>query len=261
MRKKENKFYFMYSFMGKLDSIRSLYEKKYVEGWPKDTGSLVAPQTSGARILRFFNVEKNGNEYPEFKDKNITDIWWWMSSLAFELSPSAKKIIVVDPIFGYDRKVKTENELRRAQNSLEGYNVLRATDSEENLKNREENKKNEKEVLQGITTWLGYDDENPGKIQLNNSFAQHIEGIEDGSQDVVFLNFVLDKLEGEGDRESQVFDAIENAYRITKSWGKIYGIHDKRSGDDDIINWLNRAGYRRKGDYKDKYLYFIIEKA
>jgi hypothetical protein len=47
--------------------------------------------------------------------------------------------------------------------------------------------------------------------------AQNIKGIQDDSQDAVFFDFVLDKLQGEKSKEEIIISALENAYRIIKS--------------------------------------------
>jgi len=56
--------------------------------------------------------------------------------------------------------------------------------------------------------------------------------------------------------------AVKNAYRITKPGGKIYGIHDAVSKEDEIINALSRTEYTWDAWNKDnrKYTIFIIDK-
>jgi hypothetical protein len=113
--------------------------------------------------------------------------------------------------------------------------------------------------LDGITKWRDLDIAKNPKIVLNDSLAQHILWISPGSQDMVFLNFVLDKLQGD-DLEDEILSAVNNAYRITASWGKIYGIHNADSKEDDIINALDRAEYQRDA-YRDMgYMIFTIDK-
>ncbi|MEI6672063.1 MAG: hypothetical protein WCL02_01550 [bacterium] len=51
---------------------------------------------------------------------------------------------------------------------------------------------------------------------LNSSLAQDIKGIEEDSQDMVFLNFILDKLQGEESKEKMIHTVLENAYTIIK---------------------------------------------
>jgi hypothetical protein len=60
--------------MDKQDSLRKSYNKKYLDESPQVMNSLVAPQTSGSRILNILKFEKKGDIYPAFKDKNVTDI-------------------------------------------------------------------------------------------------------------------------------------------------------------------------------------------
>jgi hypothetical protein len=45
--------------------------------------------------------------------------------------------------------------------------------------------------------------------------------------------------------EEDVLVAVKNAYRITKLGGKIYGIHDSISKEDEIINALSKTDYKR----------------
>jgi hypothetical protein len=78
----------------------------------------------------------------------------------------------------------------------------------------------------------------------------------------VFFNFVLHTLKDDGSLEDEILAAVKNAYSITKPGGKIYGIHDAVSKEDEIINALNRTDYKRDARHKDnkKYTVFIINK-
>jgi len=40
--------------MSKQDSLRDLYEEKYLDESPQAMNSLVAPQTSGSKIMKVF---------------------------------------------------------------------------------------------------------------------------------------------------------------------------------------------------------------
>lgn len=244
--------------MSKRDSLRSLYEKKYLDKNPQAKNSRVAPQTPGSKILKIFGFEKKWDIYPEFENKNVTDIWWWLSSFAFELSPSVKKIIVVDPTYYYDLQECVEDQKQKTERRVAHTAELQSK-SEKDIT---ETLSLEKEVGE----WIQKRRENLSnldpKIELNDSFAQNLTWIPDDSQDIVFFNFVLHTLEGPGSLEDEVVAALENAYRITKPGGKIYGIHDSVSHEDQIINALSRMDYKRNAWHKDnkKYTIFIIDK-
>jgi hypothetical protein len=242
----------------KHDSLRELYEKKYLDKSPQAQNCLVAPQVSGSKILRLLKFEKEWDIYLGFEDKQVTDIWWGLSSLAFELSPSVKQIIVVDPIFHYDDfKEHIEKQKQSAENRLHNKNPQQQT-----AERLTEILKVETEVCEGIEKRQQNMTAPDPKILLNDSLAQHIEWIAPDSQDVVFLNFVLDKLQSNSILENEILSVIDNAYRITKPWGKIYGVHDRGLDDknsDNIANALDRK-YLRKGHHKDRYMIFTIDK-
>ena len=67
-------------------------------------------------------------------------------------------------------------------------------------------------------------------------------------------------MRGDEWKEKEILTALDNAYRITKYWGKIYGIHDKGSSKDEIIDALNRTDYKRDAEYREWYMCFIIDK-
>ncbi len=240
--------------------LRDSYEKKYFDESPEALNSLVAPQTSGAKILDMFHFEKKGDIYPEFENKKVTDIWWWFSSLVFELSPSVQEITIVDPIFAYDRKTQLIKEETRAENRMKIFETLKIDSPEDILMLRKKNKESSQEVLDGIKEWRDYAVDTYKNICLNTSLAQHIEWIEEESQDIVFLNFVLDKLQGNESKEKEILTALDNAYRISKIWGKIYGIHDKVRSEDEIVHALEKTKYERKREDKERYMIFIIDK-
>ena len=242
------------------DEVRKWYEEKYLDESFQALNSLVAPQTSGAKILDLLGFKKEGDIYPEFQKKQVTDIGWWLSSLAFELSPSVEKIIVVDPMFLYDRKALVDREAMRAENRIKIFDALYENVLEGMLIARQENKKNTQEVADGIKKWQEYDASNGSNIQINDSFAQSIQWIENDSQDVTFLNFVLDKLNGVEWREKEIVSALENTYRITKPWGKTYIVYDKVHNVDDIMAALDQTGYKRNGEYKWRYMCSVINK-
>lgn len=243
---------------------KEIYENKYIDSG-EENSVLVAPQTPGSKILKVFDFEKDGEIYPDFKDKYVTDIWWWLSSLAFELAPSVEKITVVDPIHKYDIQSHIQEELKRAKNRIIATEKI-----------QEEWKRDlvnilglEKEVIEGIEKREKYTNISDNKITINNSFAQNIEWIPSDSQDIVFLNFVLDKLykndssipNTDTNLEKEIIKALKNAYKITKPWGKIYGIHNSMH-EDPIMNALNRVPYEQDAQYKDnkRYVTFIIDK-
>ncbi len=243
----------------KKESLRELYEQKYIYN-EIDNSVLVAPQTPGSEVLSVLGFKKEGDIYPEFEDKEVTDIWWWLSSLVFEVSSNAKKITIVDPVFVYDRKTLAHIEQQRAERRMDIGNLLKQDVSTTIIEQRKKNKEKEQKVLEWIHQWQNHDFSNDQKIILNSSLAQDIQGIQDNSQDMVFFNFVLDKLQGGESKEKIILSALENAYRITKPWGKIYGVHNKGSSEYEIVDALNASEYDFDGKYKDRYIYFIIEK-
>lgn len=244
--------------MNKNNILRDHYEKKYFDKTPHSRNSRVAPQTPGTKVLKIFGFEKRWDIYPEFKDKNITDIWWWLSNFAFELSPSVQKIVVVDPTYHYNLKECVEDQKQKAENRLAKTIELQST-SERDLT---ENLNLEKEVGEWIQKRRENISKLDPKIELNDSFAQNIIWIPDSSQDAVFFNFVLHTLKDDESLEAEILAALKNAYRITKPGWKIYGIHDAASKEDEIINALSRTDYKRDAWYKEnkKYTVFIINK-
>lgn len=233
---------------------RTHYEEKYVTNGINN-GLLVAPQTPGSEVLRVLGIEKQGEIYPELNDKQVTDIGGWLSSLAFELSPSVKGIIVVDPIFHYE-DIQERMETQK-QSAEKRFNDKNPQISKERLL---EVLKVEREVCEGIEKRQKNTEHPDPKIVTNDSLAQHIEWIPADSQDAVFINFVLDKLKG-NTLTGEIILALENAYRITKPWGKIYCIHDKMSHEDEIIKGMNATWYPLLLDkYIGRYMVFIIEK-
>lgn len=243
----------VYSLLSMMEK-RKLYEEKYIDKGT-DSGVLVAPQTPGSEVLRVLGIEKQGEIYPELKDKQVTDIWGGLSSLAFELSPSVKGIIVVDPIFHYD-DIKERMEAQR-QKAERRFNDKNPQVPKEKLL---EVLRVEREVCEGIEKRQKNSEYPNPKIVTNDSLAQHIEWIPADSQDAVFINFVLDKLKG-NTLTGEIILALENAYRITKPWGKIYCIHDKMSHEDEIIDGINATWYPLLLDkYIGRYIVFIIEK-
>ncbi len=233
---------------------RTHYEEKYVTNGINN-GLLVAPQTPGSEILRVLGIKKQGEIYPEFKDKQVTDIGGGLSSLAFELSSSVKGIIVVDPIFHYD-DIKERMEIQR-QSSEKRFNDKNPQVLKERLL---EVLRVEREVCEGIEKRQKNTEDPDPKIVTNDSLAQHIEWIPADSQDAVFINFVLDKLKG-NTLPGEIILALENAYRITKPWGKIYCVHDRTSHEYDIIKGMNDTWYPLLLDkYIGRYMVFIIEK-
>lgn len=244
--------------MDKKKSLKESYEKKYFDTTPHARNSRVAPQTPGTKVLEIFGFEKKWNIYPEFENKNVTDIGWWLSNFAFELAPSVQKIIVVDPTYQYDLKECVEDQKQKAENRLARTTELQSAWG----KDLTEVLSLEKEVGE----WIQKRRENlvnpDPKIEINDSFAQDLVWIPDNSQDAVFFNFVLHTLNDDGSLEEDVLVALKNAYRITKPGGKIYGIHDAVSKEDEIINALNRTEYKRDAWHKEnkKYVTFIIDK-
>lgn len=241
-------------------TLKYFYEEKYLDESPQAMNSLVAPENSGTKILDVLGFERKNGRYPEFQDKYVTDIWWWLSSLVFELSPTAKEVIVVDPTFWYDVKALLEREVVRAKKRLTKFDALDNNVSEDMLLLRQENYKNTKEVTDGLEKWEKYAPEDYENIKINSSFAQHIKDIKDDSQDYVFFNFVLDKLEGRQGKQKEIELALINAYRIAKTGGKIYGMQGKTNSDEHILNALGNLGFKSNVRNDGWYLCFEIDK-
>ncbi len=239
---------------------RDAYEEKYFNEGSQNMNMLVAPQTSWAMVLSIIGFEKKWEIYPELMGKNVTDIGWGFSTMIFEVAPSVKAYTHVDPIFAYDRKTFLKKERMRIDYRTRLIDNMRTDVSDEILKKRNENKAKQEDVLEGLKKWESYDFSKLGNVKFNDSLAQDIHGIGDDSQDMVFLDFVLDKLEGWWSKKEEILEALHNAYRITKPWGKIYGVHNKESSEDDIIDALNASEYDFDGKYKEWYMYFIIDK-
>lgn len=244
--------------MEKKDTKKERFQKKYIDNG-SDNGSLVAPQVSGAMLLTILDVEKQGDIYPEILDKQVTDVWWWFGDLAFELSSSAKKIIVVDPIFAAENLNDfLGQEKERAGNRLQKTQQITAKDVANILSSQ-------KQVYEGIQNREKYTSAPSEKILRNPSFAQDIQWIPQNSQDLVFLNFILDKLYT-GDNATSIEEirkALQSAIHITKSGWKIMGVHDISSHPDEIILALDNllmswctVEYHQKGNY----LVFHIDK-
>ena len=158
----------VYSLLSVMEK-RTHYEEKYVTNGINN-GLLVAPQTPGSEILRVLGIKKQGEIYPEFKDKQVTDIGGGLSSLAFELSSSVKGIIVVDPIFHYD-DIKERMEIQR-QSSEKRFNDKNPQVLKERLL---EVLRVEREVCEGIEKRQKNTEDPDPKIVTNDSLAQHIE--------------------------------------------------------------------------------------
>gem|GEM_PF-5575166 len=93
-----------------------------------------------------------------------------MSSLAFELYPSVKQIIVVDPIFHYDDiKERMEAQKQSAEKRLRNKNLQLTPERLIEIL------KVEKEVCEGIEKRQKYTNNANPKIVINDSLAQHIE--------------------------------------------------------------------------------------
>ena len=103
------------------DDHQKLYEEKYFNEDQTQSGVLVAPQTSGSKILNLWGYKKEGDVYPDFVNKEVTDIGGGLSSLAFELVSSVNEITVVDHMFAYTDKIqeRIDQEEKRAEKRLE----------------------------------------------------------------------------------------------------------------------------------------------
>ena len=244
--------------MDKQKSLKDAYEKKYFDKTPHVKNSRVAPQTPGTKVVKIFGFEKKWDIYPEFENKNVTDIWGGLSNFAFELSPSVQKIIVVDPTYQYNLQECVEEQYQKATKRIQSTIEVQSTSK----KDLTENLKLEKEVAEWIQKRRQNFINPDPKIELNSSFAQDLKWISENSQDFVFFNFVLHTLKDEISLEDEIVAAVNNAYRITKVWGKIYGIHDAVSKEDEIINALSKTDYTRDARHKEhkKYTVFIIDK-
>lgn len=239
-----------------------LYEKKYLDEDQEAHNLLVAPQTSGAKILHLYDFEKEGELYPEFKDKKVSDIGCWFSSLVFELLPSIQEITLVDPIYAYNKKTYIAKEFVRAEKRLRIHETLTSEAPEAIITKRKEVHNDYTAVFVGMKKWKDIDLTENKKVIFNTSLAQNIEWIQENSQDVVFLNFVLDKLQGYEGMGKEIHAALDSAYAITKPWGKIYCLQDNDYKSDMLLDVMQHTDYKRNAHYKGNrtYVVFTLDK-
>lgn len=150
------------------------------------------PQNSIPTLLSSFWFLKNDKwVYEDFVWKNIIDIGWWFWWLAPTLQTSAKSIIVVDPIF---RINDLNSRLDIQINAQEDYLSTRTRylNEHKDNKNAKYDVDEMQQVFDDLNWWKnGYTKEKYPHIKRNNSFWENIVWVESGSQDYVFLNFVL----------------------------------------------------------------------
>lgn len=175
------------------------------------------------------------------------------------MAPSVQSVIVVDPIFQVkDLDAFLEQEKGRATKSLGETKSHASKDLADILASKQE-------IIEGIEKRKNYQGAPDAKIICNPSFAQDIQGIAPKSQDIVFVNFVLDKLH-KGDKQElieQIRKTLRNALDITKPGGMIMGVHDIGSNADEIIIALDNlliGGYDAQYTQKGSYLVFSMKK-
>ena len=104
-------------------NIQNNWEEKYES---QDWDVLVSPSLSGQNILEIlsYNIDENW-DYPDFKNKEITDIWSWLWWFIFELENSAKKINAVDPLYSNEKREEIlDREINRGkQRTSENINL------------------------------------------------------------------------------------------------------------------------------------------
>ena len=150
----------------------------------------------------------------DINNKNIVDIWWWASTLALLLKNNyqPKSIEIVDPIFEkYDFDIVTKQVIKNLK--WLSKDKWKYSENQKALINVLE------KYQQGEYKW----------VNTNPSYWNHIKWIKSDSQDIIFINHLLHKLD-----KKQVIDTLQEADRILKKNGEIIIIEYPE--DSRIIN-------------------------
>lgn len=160
-------------------------------------------------------LELSEMDFNDFNNKKIVDIWWWAWCLALFIKNNSKpeSIEIVDPIFqefSFDKIVEdTINKLQWFITSDEK-NYKEDDPYKDKKLQQTQNRKQNKEVLEKYQQWIY------SWVKINWSYWDNIKEIESDSQDVVFINHLLHKLD-----EQEVINILKEANRILKEDWKI----------------------------------------
>lgn len=184
-----------------------------------------APSSSTASLLSYLWYHKIRWIYKDFQGKNIVDIGWWFGGVAANLCYSAKMITVVDPVF---QEKELEKLLAKNLRDQEEIMWLRR---DYLARNRDSSNVKmdicEAElVFQECSWWEKYTLQDFPNVQRNPSYWEKLVWIEDNSQDVVFLNFVLSKA------TVQYKQVMQEVLRVLKSDGVVI------ISDNDDEKWF-----------------------
>lgn len=133
----------------------------------------------------------NGVIFPEFIWKNILSIGWGFWGVAPVLSDSARQIILVDPIFWEEKldQYYTEDEQKILERIRLRENYFAAN---QHLTHIPADINEARIVLQEFYWWKQYDPKGIHRhIMRNSSYGEELKWIPDGSQDNIFINYVL----------------------------------------------------------------------
>ena len=146
-----------------------------------------APSSSTAGLLSYLWYYKVRGIYNDFQGKNIVDIGWWFWWIAPNLCHSAENIIVVDKVI---QEKDLDTLLSKNLKDQEEIIWLR-----KDYLARNRNSSNAKSdiceaelVLQECRWWENYNQEDFPNVERNSSYGERLVGVEDHSQDIVFLN-------------------------------------------------------------------------
>ena len=95
--------------------------------------------------------------------------------MVFELLPSVHEIILIDPIYAYNKQSYIQKELSRAKTRVDLHETLTNDASEDTMKKRTKIHIDQKEVLDGILQWRDIDFSENKKVSFNTSLAQNIK--------------------------------------------------------------------------------------
>jgi len=93
----------------------SLSDEAIKEKYSPDEPNIhIAPMLSTKALFDMIWLDKNS-----LKDKNITDIWWWFTSLPFELQDIVNSLEIIDPCFSWDIERLIEADIVTLEKNLQ----------------------------------------------------------------------------------------------------------------------------------------------
>lgn len=184
-----------------------------------------APSNSNTSLLAFLWYHKVKGIYPDFVGKKVLDIWWGFGGVASNLWASAESITVVDPIF---QEKNLEKLLAKNLQDQEEFMSLRKEywEKNKNISNIKSDICEGKLVYKECSWWENYTEELFPNVVRNHSYGEHLVGIDDHSQDIVFLNFVLSKTTVDHNK------VLQEVWRVLKHNGIVI------ISDNDDKKWL-----------------------